>query len=254
MSAVVTEELAARFDAVDLDQLVTEAALLTRVDRKYVVPRVALPTIIGGLQAGTRALDIDGSRDFAYRSVYFDTPELLSFHLAARPRRRRFKIRTRSYEDTGGAFLEIKTRGARGTTAKERAEYRAELDRLPVEAREEIEQSLAAIGVAESVADRLQPTLTSSYRRATLLGTDGARATVDTDLTWLDVSGPELRLPEVAIVETKSAARASDADRVLWRQGYRPVSVSKYATGLAALRPTLPRNRWSRLLRGPFVP
>jgi hypothetical protein len=252
MSAVAEQDLAARFGAVGLDDLVSEAALLTRVDRKYVVPRAALPTIVQALHSDTRALEIAGARDFAYRSVYFDTPELLSFHLAARPRRRRFKIRTRSYEDTGGAFLEIKTRGARGMTAKERAEYRSELDRLPVEAHAEIEQSLSAIGLGGSVAARLQPTLTSTYRRATLLGPDGARATVDTDLTWFDANGPELRLPMLAIVETKSAARASDADRVLWRQGHRPVSVSKYATGLAALRPALPRNRWSRLLRGPF--
>ena len=51
--------------------------------------------------------------------------------MAARPRRRRFKLRTRSYLDTGSSYLEIKTRGARGTTVKERDEYdtarRAEL-------------------------------------------------------------------------------------------------------------------------------
>ncbi|MFV0316059.1 MAG: molecular chaperone, partial [Microthrixaceae bacterium] len=42
-------------------------------------------------------------------------------------------------------------------------------------------------------------------------------------------------------------------DRALWRRGYRPTSLSKYATGLAALDPDLPRNRWARILRGPIA-
>lgn len=42
-------------------------------------------------------------------------------------------------------------------------------------------------------------------------------------------------------------------DRVLWSRGHRPVSISKDATGLAALRPDLPANRWQRTLRSHFV-
>ena len=34
---------------------------------------------------------------FDYESVYFDTPDLTCYLLAARRRRRRFKIRTRTY-------------------------------------------------------------------------------------------------------------------------------------------------------------
>lgn len=109
--------------AVTLDELVAEASLLARVDRKYVVPREGLDAVLAAIDPGTRVLEIDGARDFAYESVYFDTPDLLSFRMAARPRRRRFKLRTRSYLDTGSSYLEIKTRGARGTTVKERDEY-----------------------------------------------------------------------------------------------------------------------------------
>ena len=109
--------------AVTLDELVAEASLLARVDRKYVVPREGLGAVLAAIDPGTRVLEIDGARDFAYESVYFDTPDLLSFRMAARPRRRRFKLRTRSYLDTGSSYLEIKTRGARGTTVKERDEY-----------------------------------------------------------------------------------------------------------------------------------
>ena len=242
--------------AVTLDELVAEASLLARVDRKYVVPREGLDAVLAAIDPGTRVLEIDGARDFAYESVYFDTPDLLSFRMAARPRRRRFKLRTRSYLDTGSSYLEIKTRGARGTTVKERDEYdtarRAELTSA---ARGDVAAAFDGIGVAPERADDLGATLTTRYRRTTLLAPDrAARATVDTGLTWIEPDGTGFTLPEVAIVETKAAASASALDRLLWRQGYRPATVSKYATGLAALHHDLPRNRWARLLRGPFAP
>ncbi|GAA5196585.1 polyphosphate polymerase domain-containing protein [Microbacterium jejuense] len=244
----------ARFDPVTLDGLVAEASLLTRVDRKYVVPRDGLDAVIAALDPQTRVLEIDGAREFAYESVYFDTPDLLSFRMAAQPRRRRFKLRTRSYLDTGTSYLEIKTRGARGTTVKDRGEYDPQhRDRLTDDARDDVADAFTTIGVAAERAEELDATLVTRYRRATLLAPDGsARATVDTVLEWIEPDGRGFALPEVAIVETKSGARPSGVDRALWRAGHRPATVSKYATGLAALHPDLPRNRWSRLLRGPF--
>ncbi|MDW4571397.1 polyphosphate polymerase domain-containing protein [Microbacterium sp. M3] len=243
-----------RFAPVTLDALVAEASFLTRVDRKYIVPRADLDRLIAALDPGTRALEIDGRHEFSYESVYFDTPDLLSFRMAAQPRRRRFKLRTRSYLDTGTSYLEIKTRGARGTTVKDRGEYDTRArHRLTDEARNDVADAFATIGVAGERAADLDATLLTRYRRATLLAPDGAgRATVDTALEWVEPDGHGFALPGTAIVETKSGARPSDVDRVLWRAGHRPATVSKYATGLAALHPELPRNRWARLLRGPF--
>ncbi|WP_040166517.1 polyphosphate polymerase domain-containing protein [Microbacterium gorillae] len=242
----------AHLEPITLDELILEAALLTRVDRKYVVPRSALPTLLAAVPEDTRVLEIDGSRAFGYASMYFDTPDLLSFRMAALGRRRRFKVRTRSYLDTGGNFLEIKTKGARGTTQKDRGEYDGDPSTLTRDALVDIADALAGVGVEPLVAHDLDATLASRYRRATLLSTDGARATIDVDLHWDDATGTTLALPDMAIIETKSGARAGVVDRLLWSFGVRPVSVSKYATGLAALRPELPRNRWARLLSGPF--
>jgi len=244
-----------RFEAVELDEMVAEAALLARVDRKYVIPQPALEDLLARVDDRTRILEIGGARRFAYESVYFDTPDLLSFHMAARPRRRRFKLRTRTYIDTNAAFLEIKTRGARGTTVKERSEYDiAHRAVLTPDAQDDVAAAFEAIGVDTRRVDELGATLTTRYARATLLAPDGSsRATIDTDLRWDRPDGSGFTLPGLAILETKSPSSASAVDRLLWRAGHRPVSVSKYATGLAALSPDLPRNRWGRLLRGPFA-
>lgn len=244
-----------RFGVVALDEIVSEAALLARVDRKYVVARTELDPILRAMDPRTRVLEIAGSRRFAYESVYFDTPDLLSFRMAAQPRRRRFKLRTRAYLDTDAAFLEIKTRGARGTTVKERSTYDLELrSTLTDVARDEVTAAFVAIGLDPGRADELEATLVTRYSRSTLLAPDGgARATIDTGLRWDGLDGSGFTLPRLAIVETKSPSSASTIDRLLWRSGHRPVSVSKYATGLAALRSDLPRNRWDRLLRGAFA-
>jgi hypothetical protein len=50
------------------------------------------------------------------------------------------------------------------------------------------------------------------------------------------------------IMETKSGSAAGPLDRHLWAHGVRPCRISKFATGLAALNPQLPANRWHRTL------
>lgn len=254
MSHAVAEVVEA-FAPISLEELVAEAELLTRVDRKYLVPLDGLPPLLETVSSDARALEIGESRSSAYSSVYFDTPDLLSYRLAAHGRRRRFKLRSRHYVDSGIAFLEMKTKGARGSTVKERLAYPARaVDELTDEGRAYAASGIGALGLDPARARSLAPVLRTRYRRTTLLLPDGGRATIDADLRWDDVSGGRMTTPHLAIVETKSTSRASGLDRLLWRSGIRPSRVSKFATGLAALRPELPSNRWSRVIRAHFAP
>lgn len=273
-TATEVDVLVAGLDPIGLDELNARAELMTRVDRKYVLPADALPAVLAELDPQTRVLEFEEagtasaggpgrSRSSAYESVYFDTPELQSFHLAARSRRRRFKIRTRTYVDAELAYLEVKTRGGRSVTVKERLECDpAAGDTLTAEGRSYAEHILAAAAVPAPDTARLAATLTTRYRRTTLLlpvsaAQDERRATIDQDLEWVDEGtrgafGRTLRLPGVVIVETKSGSSAGALDRALWRFGHRPASISKFGTGLAALRPDLPQNKWARVLRQHF--
>lgn len=72
---------------ITLDELNAEAGLLTRMDRKYLVPPDDAQEVIDTLAPRARVLQIDGLRDFRYASTYFDTPALDAFFLAARKRR-----------------------------------------------------------------------------------------------------------------------------------------------------------------------
>ncbi|MCB7136189.1 polyphosphate polymerase domain-containing protein [Cellulosimicrobium marinum] len=243
---------------IGLDELVASAALLTRVDRKYVLRADDALTVLDDLaRTGVaRVLEIDGSRQFGYESVYFDTPDLASFRLTATRRRRRFKVRTRTYLDSGLSFLEVKTRAARGTTLKQREPHLDDPATLGGGCAF-VAATLAAEGVRPVRPHALEPGLVSQYRRLTLhLPSDagGARATVDTGLAWeldTDPAGQPVRraVPHLVVVETKGGSTPSDLDRLLWRHGHRPERISKYGTGLALLRPDLPDGPWRRVIR-----
>ena len=212
----------------------------------------ALPHLLRRMPAEVRALQIDGQRTFGYRSVYFDTGGLDSYLAAAHRRRRRFKVRVRTYLDSGLDFVEVKTRGARGVTVKERIPYAGDGADLGPEGRAYAAEVLSGSGVCPHTPD-LHPVLTTFYRRNTLyVPSTGSRVTVDTGLAWQLPDGSTARMPRSVIVETKSGRAASDVDRLLWSLGHRPAAISKYATGLAALRPDLPSNHWRPVLRRHF--
>ena len=277
-----------RLTTTTLAELNSAAGLLTRVDRKYLVPLTCAQNLVDGLTPHARVLAIDERRRFSYTSTYFDTPGLEAFMFAARKRRRRFKVRTRTYLDSGLCFLEVKTRGARGTTVKRRMGYHADdASRLTGPGRAFVAACLAGTGVTGSAAARevaaaLRPVLTTTYERTTLhLPRTEARATIDTALTWRRLGpaapagssagtvagvpmspqalrpanltaavneGEPVSVADIAVVETKNPATPSPADRALWDAGYRPTRISKYATGMALLHPELPANRWYRTL------
>ncbi len=167
-----------RLRPVSLEALLDQAALQTRIDRKYVLADDDLAgALLDASRQPARVLEIDGRRRFAYRSTYFDTPALDAFHTSGRGRRRRFKVRTRVYRHSGETWLEVKTRGPRGTTVKDRLPYDlADAGRLTAAGpRLRRRHPRRAHVVADVDAARLVPSLHTSYERVTLLLTEPRR-------------------------------------------------------------------------------
>ncbi|WP_448060527.1 polyphosphate polymerase domain-containing protein [Cellulomonas hominis] len=166
----------ARLAPISLVELTEHAGLQTRVDRKYVLPATALTALLADLPADTRVLQIGADRGFGYESVYFDTRDLTSYRLAAHRGRRRFKVRTRTYLESGTCWLEVKTRGARGTTVKQRRPHEPAARAHVGDGRQFVADALAEAGVGDADVLDLVPTLVTR---------DGA---LDVNGT-LDVSG-----------------------------------------------------------------
>lgn len=253
VSAHWTRELG-RLPAIRLSELAERGALLSRVDRKYVMDVSEAESLVTMVPRGTQVLDIDKRRSFGYCSTYLDTESLACFTDAAHGRTRRFTVRVRRYEDSGEEYLEVKTANA-DQTIKERIPYRwTHTGRLTVEGERFVVERLAAAGI--DPAGPLRPVLQTRYQRTTLFMPEtSSRVTVDLLPSWTALThGPALSSPRLAIVETKTDSQASSLDRLLWSRGHQPVSISKYATGLAALNPNLPRHRWNLVLAQWFAP
>lgn len=234
----------AELPPIGLDELTARASLMTRTDRKYLVPIASAHRLLHALDGDVRVLEIGGARTFGYRSTYYDTADLVSYRTAATGRRRRFKVRCRDYLDTGASFLEVKTLTGRGQSAKVRAELAASGDRgamppapapaparttatatapapapapaLPLPSdtaaltgalREFVDTALADAGVPSPEA-ALLPQLRTEYDRTTLLvESEGARLTIDGALTWTDLlTGAEADAEESAPVPPRAAA------------------------------------------------
>ena len=245
---------AASVDAIGLHELNALAELQTRIDRKYFVSAHDFTRLIDELADRLRVLDIDGLRSFGYESVYFDTAGLTAYRAHLQRRRQRFKARTRTYTDTGQTMFEVKLKGPRGETVKQRLPY-------AVEHRSELtDEARAYLGTTlhdayhQDAPPGMRPTLVTTYRRTTFVTRTGDfRLTCDVGLIVRDDHREVRDSGTHVLVESKSASPAgSAADRILRELGVHPASVSKYAVGVAALHPELPSNPWHQTLRRYF--
>lgn len=235
--------------SIRLDQLLERADLQTRSTRKYIVDATTIATMMDTFGDDVSMLDIGGERVIGYETVYFDTPDRALYLDTARRRPRRFKVRTRQYQNGQSAMLEIKAKNGRGATVKHRKEYpSASRHGLSADARDWIDEV-----VDFDETGLLESTLVTRFGRATAIGRhDDERFTFDTDLVCEAADGATAVLDGI-IVECKSLGGSSSIDRWLWRQGIRPAKMSKYCTGMASIDPTLPSNHWHRTLRTHFA-
>ena len=237
---------------ISLDEVLATAELQTRIDRKYVVPLEIFATVLDRLGGELSVLQIGDLRLFSYESVYFDTPELATYRQHAHGRRRRVKIRTRAYLDSGECVLEFKRVGGRGETVKERYPYRlAARHGLDAEARALAQERLGQLVAAPD----LHEVLSTAYHRATMVDpVQGNRVTCDVNLRFESRDGRRFGpLDGFVVVESKTVGSESPVDRALRGLGCRSVSLSKYCVGMAVLDPGLPANRWNRELRTHFA-
>ncbi|XRQ11223.1 polyphosphate polymerase domain-containing protein [Actinomadura welshii] len=252
--AAALDRLTRALPPIGLPQVLERAGLQTRVDRKYLVPAAVCEAMLPRLGGDYAALDIGGLRRFRYSSTYFDTPDLLTFRQHRQGRRRRFKIRTRAYLDSGECTFEVKLAGARNVTDKRRMPYdiscRGELDGAARAFLEDVLLSAYRMNAPDTVA----PSATTVYLRSTLVQRSGAgRVTLDAALACTRNGAAMAADPGMVLVESKSERPDAPVDRVLREYGLRPVKMSKYCVAVAVLYPGMHANPWHAAMRACFA-
>src|SRR5699024_11402616 len=100
---------------------VIEASLYhTLCDKKLLRPPVQSAGFSVWLGAKFSEMEINGLRSFQYRSTYFDPPDFEQYRAHRQGRRRRYKVRARTYVESKLCMFEIKTKGRLGATVKHR--------------------------------------------------------------------------------------------------------------------------------------
>lgn len=244
--------LTTAFAPIGLDALNAKAAMLERLDNKYVVHAPALQAALPELATLFDVLEIDDRRSFTYDTCYFDDPERRSFYDHHQGRRQRLKVRVRRYVDAALCFVEVKLKDKRGVTVKKRLPYDpAKFGTLDETALAHVEQACRAL-CGRPYARPLEAVLHMSYRRVTLVAREGGeRMTIDTGIHFHvrerdDAAGPQQSTGDaVFIVETKSAKGHGIADAVLRRHHQHPTDgCSKYCVGMSLLGAVERYNRF----------
>jgi VTC domain len=250
-SANIHDFLGGQFNPIGLAALNEKAAMLERLDNKYVIRDSALLEALPRFSEQFDVLEIKGQHAFEYETRYFDDGENSSYQHHHQGRRNRAKIRMRRYVGTPLCYVEVKLKDKRGSTIKKRLQTPAEhFGFLNV-------ASLNFIGeMFEQQYHRpftlnLKPTVDMRYRRITLVAKDGGeRMTIDTELQFKRDSASYAVSPTVFILETKSARGNSVADRILRQLHQHPTkNCSKYCASIALLQPEMKRNRFLPAIR-----
>lgn len=213
-----------------------EAELMNRVDTKFVVPVQVLETCLIGLQDHYSVLEIDGSREFCYDTLYFDTPERQLYLDHHNGKLNRCKIRVRHYRATGQSYLEVKKKTNRQRTEKQRLPLCPGAFGQPPTT-----QQIIAFLTEQSgqPVTRMSPALFVRYQRATLMNAAGSeRITIDTRLRFDAPDGRcGIALPKICVVELKYDRKRpfSPLMERLAALDCRPMRFSKYCAGTSLL-------------------
>lgn len=234
----------ARYDPVSLNQI-GGAALLDRVDTKYLLGLRHLSAALDCLSADYRVLCIDQARLNPYHTIYFDTPDFTLYRQHHNGLGERYKVRSRTYVSTGVSFFEIKYRTNRRRTIK---------TRLPLDAAQSrIDARSEAFVRANTPFDgrTMVPVLWNDYRRITLVGRESPeRVTLDLDVRF-GWDGAEAALPGVCIAEVKQPRLSRDSAFIQQMRalGIRPAGFSKYCAGVALIYRHVKQNNFKPQLR-----
>jgi hypothetical protein len=251
---VDTTFITAPFEPISLEAINQAAALQTRADNKYFVPWEAFLAFADTLQSTHRVLEIAGRRAFSYDTQYFDTPDLTNYWGHVQKRRKRFKCRSRIYENSGLCVFELKLKSGRGETVKHKISYNGALAHEVTPDAQAFVRGQLQQSYRIQFGRQLIPTVRTHYERVTFASQISTeRVTCDFNLTFSKGTHQAWMDPGYVLVEIKSERGRSDADQFLWRLGVRPASGSKYCVGMALLVPELRSNPFRQVMSSYFA-
>ncbi len=213
--------------------------LMNRVDTKFVTTMPRLLQLLEMAKDEYFVQEIDGERNSAYTTLYYDTPRLDMYIMHHNGCLGRQKVRVRQYVDSKLTFLEVKNKNNHRRTRKKRITVTG-FD-ITGEQQREFLKPLCWWNV-----DTLQPALRNWFNRITLVNkAKTERVTIDTGLRFHNcMSGLDKSLDQVVVIELKRDGNQPSPLLAMLRDLHiHPYGFSKYCMGTALSNPSVKKNR-----------
>ncbi|WP_180327368.1 polyphosphate polymerase domain-containing protein [Labilibaculum manganireducens] len=219
--------------------------LMNRTDRKFWFHSDYLPKLLQEVQHDYHLLCIEGKSLLSYSTAYFDTKNDRMFSAHHNGKLNRFKIRKRTYIDSGIHFLEIKFKNNKGRTIKKRIP--CALDNSSFTSTE----SQFINSHTPFYTKELIPSLLNKFSRLTLVNKNlKERCTIDLDIEF-EVANRIVTLDNLVVVEIKSDGKSnvSPLAQALRKNRIKTSGFSKYCIGRCITDPILKRNIFKEKIR-----
>ncbi|MCG8579884.1 MAG: polyphosphate polymerase domain-containing protein, partial [Bacteroidales bacterium] len=181
----------------------------------------------------------------SYSTTYFDTHLNSMYKAHHNGRLNRYKVRHRTYVDSGISFLEIKRKNNKGRTIKNRIATKKNFTAFDPDA-----QLFLRNNCPFSTSD-LQPAIRNQFHRITLVSKSfDERCTIDFNINFQH-KDQEVSLDHLAIIELKTnGSRATSALKsLLSTMGIKKSGFSKYCFGRALTDENLKNNAFKPRIR-----
>jgi hypothetical protein len=240
MQAVI--EQLNKFESVTLKQL-DSVKLQNRMDTKYILSKAQLALLLEGIKEEQFVLEIDNTRVFNYKTIYFDTPDFQFYKDHHNGCVNRVKVRSREYVESNLSFYEIKRKLFGTRTDKQRKIIPAIYQEVPL-------ADYNLIQYKRLNNKPIEKKLTNHFKRITLTNKKFTeRITIDLEIGF-DNGKKQIQLSELVVIEVKQgkADVFSNTIQMLKKLRVHESSFSKYVIGVSLLEENIKHNNFKPIL------
>lgn len=231
-----------KFESVTLKQL-DSVKLQNRMDTKYILSKAQLALLLEGIKEEQFVLEIDNTRVFNYKTIYFDTPDFQFYKDHHNGCVNRIKVRSREYVESNLSFYEIKRKLFGTRTDKQRKIIPAIYQEVPL-------ADYNLIQYKRLNNKPIEKKLTNHFKRITLTNKKFTeRITIDLEIGF-DNGKKQIQLSELVVIEVKQgkADVFSNTIQMLKKLRVHESSFSKYVIGVSLLEENIKHNNFKPIL------
>lgn len=232
------------FDSITLNEM-DQVKLMNRTDTKYWFNSSKLPELLRMVKDNYYLLDINGENKLPYTTTYFDTENNKMFAAHHNGKLNRYKIRKRSYVNSGISFLETKFKNNKGRTIKKRIPCLSSNGNFTSEEDQFIDSQ------TPFSTNELRASLVNRFSRLTLVNKNfRERCTIDLNIEF-EIKNKTVPLDNLVIVEIKADGKSTASPLALALRDNRikTSGFSKYCVGRSVTDPQLKINAFKPKIR-----